>query len=71
MRKFGVIGGGNRGYLVNAVKDFSDWKLAMLADTDPSRADRYKEFYPEAGFTTDYRELLADPEICEIGRAHV
>ena len=35
MRKFGVIGGGNRGYLVNAVKDFSDWKLAMLADTDP------------------------------------
>ena len=64
MRKFGVIGGGNRGSLIRAVMDFPDWQLAALADIDPARADKFKEFYPEAKFTTNYRDLLADPEIC-------
>ena len=63
MRKFGVIGSGNRASIIDAVKEFPDWQLGMFADTDPARADKFKEMYPEAKFTTDYRDVLADPEM--------
>lgn len=66
MRKFGVIGSGNRACIIDAVKEFPDWQLGMFADTDPARADKFKEMYPGAKFTTDYREVLADPEICAV-----
>ena len=66
MRKFGLIGSGNRSNLMHAVKDFPEWKLAVFADTDPGRVDKIRELYPDAKFTTDYREVLADPEICAV-----
>lgn len=66
MRKVAVIGIGNRGYLVSSIKGNEGWTISWFCDTDLSQKDRFKEDFPEAGFTVDYKEVLADKEVCAV-----
>ena len=66
MRKIGVIGAGSRANILDTVKDFSDWQIACLCDTDPAMESKVNEKYPGAKFTADYSEMLNDKDICAI-----
>ena len=64
MRKIGVIGAGSRANIIDAVKDFPEWQIACFCDTDPAMKAKVNEKYPDARFTSDYRDLLNDKDIC-------
>ena len=66
MRKLGVIGVGNRSYLIKAMAEQKDWEISYFCDVDESLKDKFKEQYPNAKFTTNYQDVLADPEICAV-----
>ena len=66
MRKLGVLGAGSRANIIDAVKDFPEWQIACFCDTDPAMKAKVNEKYPDARFTSDYRDLLNDKDICAI-----
>lgn len=62
--RIGVIGVGGRGaHADNAHQPENGWEIAMGADPSPEARRKFQEKYPGAAVTSDYRELLADPEI--------
>ncbi|MBD3426575.1 MAG: hypothetical protein GF409_05035 [Candidatus Omnitrophica bacterium] len=62
MTKVGVIGAGYWGK--NLVRNFYQLgALKVICDKDARLLDNHKEQYPEALYTQDHRELLADDEI--------
>lgn len=66
MRKLAVMGLGNRAMLLSAILENKDWQVSYLCDTNTNFKDKYKKEAPDAKFTTDYREILDDPEVCAV-----
>lgn len=66
MRKIGIIGIGNRGYLVKYAAAAPGWQVTRICDINPAMKDAYQEHCPDAIFSVDYRDVLNDPEICAV-----
>ena len=47
MRKVGVIGLGNRAFIMSYFKDIEGWEVAAAADVRQSSCDAFKEKYPD------------------------
>ena len=70
MLKIGVIGYGYWG--PNLVRNFAELNgatLAGVADLDPRKLELVKKRFPAVKTTTDFQELLKDPEIDAIAIA--
>ncbi|MBO5722385.1 MAG: Gfo/Idh/MocA family oxidoreductase [Lentisphaeria bacterium] len=67
MRKIGIIGVGSRSSLIDLIKNFSpEWVIGAFCDLDPATFECYRSEYPEAQFTDDYRQVLANKDICAV-----
>lgn len=66
MRKVGVIGLGNRANIITCLNDVEGWEVAAGADPRQEKCDAFKEKYPNASVSTDYRDMLKDPEIVAV-----
>lgn len=64
----GVIGAGGRGWLVwNAHNPAEGCRIVAGADVNPAAIEKFKRgFGPEALATSDYREILARPDISAV-----
>ncbi|MCI8371950.1 MAG: Gfo/Idh/MocA family oxidoreductase [Lachnospiraceae bacterium] len=66
--KLGVLGLGEGRSIISAVQQSAYWELGMLCDLNEDLCrQRCQEFAIEPCYTTDYKEMLADPEIDVIG----
>jgi predicted dehydrogenase len=64
MLRVGVIGCGYWG--PNLIRNFSQinrTNVLRIADLDTKRLDRMKNLYPEVQTTTDYKDIINDPDI--------
>ena len=62
--RLGVIGCGYWGpNLARNFNELPDSVVSYLCDVDPRRLEHLCNLYPLAGLTTDYRDVLQDPEV--------
>ena len=66
MRKVGVVGLGNRAFIMSYFNDIDGWEVAAAADVRQSCCDAFKEKYPGVVVSTDYHDMLKDPEIVAV-----
>lgn len=62
--KFGLVGLGYWGpNLLRVLTELEETEVSWMCDLDPQRLERFGRRYPGARATTDYSDLLDDPEL--------
>ncbi len=65
--KIGVIGLGNRSYLIDSAHcPDNGWEVAFGVDVNPENREKFQQRYPAAKVAADYREMLKDPAIVAV-----
>lgn len=66
--RLGVLGLGEGRSIISAVQQSEYWELGMMCDLNEELCrKRCEEFHVEPCYTTDYNEMLANPDIDVIG----
>ena len=66
MKKIGVIGLGNRISIIYCLKNIEGWEVAAAADLRPEKRSAFQEKYPQAVVSSDYHDMLKDPQIAAV-----
>ena len=66
MKKVGVVGLGNRSFIMSYLNEVDGWEVAAAADRRQEKCHEFQEKYPDVSVSTDYRDMLKDPEIAAV-----